>query len=499
MKRMIARIIMLLPGIVMQIMWYLFVFTLFKSTKTYMDIILKSVALLLSIYVAMSKGKLNYKILWVILIMLFPFFGTWLYLTCGNKKTVKPLLKRIKKARSDIKFNEITGSLVVEELKDESLKYFNILNSVSEQSGFPIKYLEDVKYYSLGDDMYKDMLKELKKAEEFIYIEYFVIANGTFLDNFLDIIRKKIKEGVDVRILYDDIGSILTFNGSDIRKLKKYGIKCHAFNKNMFITGTINNRDHRKMLVIDNKVAFSGGINLADEYINTINRFGHWKDIGFKITGAPVSNYTYMFVEFWNAFSKDKINVRRIIPSRNIKKKGYILSYYDSPANDESVSSNLYVDMLGAATRYAYFYTPYLILDEDLESALERAALRGVDVRIIMPGIPDKKMIFRLSKSYYGNLIDAGVKIYEYKPGFIHAKMALIDDEICTVGTVNLDYRSLFLHFENNSIFFRSHIIRDVKNDFETTLRKSRRVAKPKYKFINKIIDSILRLIAPLC
>ena len=499
MKRVIARLIMLLPGIVLQAVWYYFVFALFHSSKTYMDIILKSFALLLSIYVAMSKGKLNYKILWVILIMLFPFFGTWLYLTCGNKKTVKPLLRRIKESRSNIKFNEITGSLVASELREESLKYYNILNSVSEQSGFPIKYLEDVRYYSLGEEMYKDMLRELKKAEEFIYIEYFIIANGTFLDNFLDIIRKKIKEGVDVRILYDDIGSIFTFSGSDIRKLRKYGIKCHAFNKNMFITGTINNRDHRKMLIIDNKVAFSGGINLADEYINTINRFGHWKDIGFKITGAPVVNYTYMFVEFWNAFSKDKISDRKIIASRNLKKRGYVLSYYDSPANSDSISNNLYVDLLSSATKYAYFYTPYLVLDEELECALERAAQRGVDVRIVMPGIPDKKIIFKLSKSYYGNLIDAGVKIYEYKPGFVHAKMTIVDDEICTIGTVNLDYRSLFLHFENNSIFYRSPVLRHAKNDFENTLKRCKRVTKPRYTLLNKIINSILRLIAPLC
>lgn len=259
------------------------------------------------------------------------------------------------------------------------------------------------------------------------------------------------------------------------------------------------------MLVIDGRVAYSGGINLADEYINEYEKYGHWKDIGFRLTGQAVMNYVLMFEEFWCAFcdKNDELPERHELQPVQIpeQKDGYVISYYDSPLRIDSISNDLYIDLLSQAVDYAWFYTPYLMLGDGLMEAFVRAAERGVDVRILMPGIPDKKIIFRMSHSYYQELLDAGVKIYEYQPGFVHAKACIFDDRICTVGTVNLDYRSLFLHFENNSLFYESQIIHEIKADYEATLEKCVQMQPydiKKYAF-RWFFDGLLRVFAPLC
>ena len=250
-------------------------------------------------------------------------------------------------------------------------------------------------------------------------------------------------------------------------------------------------------------MAFSGGINLADEYINKKKKYGHWKDIGFKLTGTPVKSYNYMFIEFWNAFSNEKIdsNIINECLSERKNENGYIISYYDSPAYKEHISNNLYIDLLSQAINYAWFYTPYLIIGDFLMDALIKAAERGVDVRIFIPGIPDKKIVYRLSKSYYAPLLKAGIKIFEYIPGFIHAKACLIDDNIGTIGTVNLDYRSLFLHFECNSLFYKSSILDELKIDMIETQKKCKELKEKDIKkgYFHRVFDAILRIFAPLC
>lgn len=315
--------------------------------------------------------------------------------------------------------------------------------------------------------------------------------------------RKRFKIGVDVRVIYDDFGSLTTLPGDYPKLLAKKGIKCIQFNPiRLFFSGTLNNRDHRKILVIDGNIAFSGGCNLADEYINEYERFGHWKDIGFKTTGAIVQSYTYMFAEFWDAFSKEKIPEKDIKPSKIEKNEseGYIQTYYDSPTNPDAISNDLYNDLLSQATEYAWFYTPYLMLNDSLRDSFIRAAKRGVDVRIYMPGIPDKTIAFSLSRSYYKQLLEAGVKIFEYTPGFLHAKAALIDDKIGTIGSVNLDYRSLFLHFECNTLFYKVGALKDLKNDMIDTEIKSKeiKIEDTKRNIFSRIFNAILRIFAPL-
>ena len=388
-------------------------------------------------------------------------------------------------------------------LKQENLRLYQTFKAINKYTKFPIYKAENIKYYKLGDEMFLDILEELKKAQKYIFLEYFIIEPGIFLNSIIDILEQKVKDGVDVRLIYDDFGSLPTFSQKNVYQLKTRGIKCISFNPLFFIKGTLNNRDHRKILIIDGNVAFSGGINLADEYINKKKKYGHWKDIGFKLTGTPVKSYNYMFIEFWNAFSNEKIdsNIINKCLSERKNENGYIISYYDSPAYKEHISNNLYIDLLSQAINYAWFYTPYLIIGDFLMDALIKAAERGVDVRIFIPGIPDKKIVYRLSKSYYAPLLKAGIKIFEYTPGFIHAKACLIDDNIGTIGTVNLDYRSLFLHFECNSLFYKSSILDELKIDMIETQKKCKEVKEKDIKkgYFHRVFDAILRIFAPLC
>lgn len=326
-------------------------------------------------------------------------------------------------------------------------------------------------------------------------------------EDMVDVMEQKVQEGVDIRVLYDDIGSIGTFSARNRASLLKKGIKCEKFNPLIVLSGALNNRDHRKIMVVDGVVAFSGGINLADEYINEEHPFGHWKDIGFKITGDAIRSYAYMFIEFWNASSLNKItealvgdDFAKTRVSGETDFDGYVLPYYDSPGRAEAASNNVFIDLLGQAKDYMWFYTPYLLLGDGLRDAFVRAAQRGVDVRIVMPGIPDKKIVYRMSRSYYRDLLKAGVKIYEYSPGFVHAKACLADDCVGSIGTVNLDYRSLYLHYECNALFYNASILADLKEDFEASMKVSRErtLQDEKKGLLYRIINGTLRIFAPL-
>nr|MCR5627073.1 cardiolipin synthase [Lachnospiraceae bacterium] len=304
--------------------------------------------------------------------------------------------------------------------------------------------------------------------------------------------------------MYDDLGSIATYSPGDVKILQNKGIKCIPFNPFFSLQTQLNNRDHRKIMVIDGRVAFSGGVNIADEYINETHPFGKWKDIGFRINGEAVRSYTYMFVEFWNAFhTQDPIKKEMIgeyVNKKPEKYNGYLLPYYDDPINGEPTSNTFFTEVLSLATDYVYFYTPYLMLGDTLYDAFIRAAERGVDVRLILPGIPDKKMVYRISRSYYRPLLDAGVKVYEYTPGFVHAKAFVSDDKLCGIGTVNLDYRSLFLHYECFSAFYDSSVTADLKKDMEKSFNESRVVSirDTERGILGSFLDGVLRILAPL-
>lgn len=497
MKKVIRRVLAVVPAVVLQGLWIWLLFSWLKPYATVLSLMLTVFALILEFYILTSRQEGAYRMLWLIIILSFPVAGAVLFLCVGNKKSGRPIEKKLEQARQKLPVAE-PGDLSPVEAADPRLA--QTFRWVSRQTGFPVLPCEGVKYYPLGEDMFPDLLTALESAREYIYVEYFIVEDGKMWDPMVEIMAKKAAQGVDVRVMYDDLGSIATYSVGNVMKLRELGIHCFPFNPLLYVKGTVNYRDHRKMLIVDGEVVFSGGINLADEYINAKVKYGHWKDIGFRLMGAPVQSYTRMFTEFWNAFSREDPIPRPLTTIEPGAGEGFVLSYYDSPMNREPVSNTLYVELLSQAVHTAWFFTPYLMLGEALMDAFTRAAERGVDVRIIMPGIPDKKIVYRMSRSYYRPLLEAGVKIYEYTPGFVHAKGCVIDGRVGTVGTVNLDYRSLFLHFENNSLFFEAPILRDLAADFLATQEQCQEVSlHSRSGFWKRMLDGALRLFAPLC
>ena len=502
MSKMLRRVLTVIPAAVVQALWILLLVKWLSPYAAYITLALSAAAVLLVLFIIIKRDETAYKILWLLVILTVPVAGALLYLLFGNRRTARPLRKRLRRVQEAGQPAPLPcGGTPFEGEKrmEQTVRW------LEHKTGYPLMRAEDVRYYPLGDAMYPDMLTDLRAAKKTIYLEYFIIEPGEMWQSIVDILAQKVREGLDVRVMYDDLGSISTFNFSNALALEKLGIRCVTFNPLLALKGTANYRDHRKMLIVDDAVAYSGGVNLADRYINREHPYGHWKDTGFRLTGAPVRSFTHMFLTFWNAFSLQKEEPMPMPPAAAAAgpaaQDGWVLSYYDSPLNSEATSNRLYIDLLSQATDYAWFFTPYLMLGDDLLEAMLAAAQRGVDVRIIMPGIPDKKLIFRMSRSFYQVLLTGGVKIYEYTPGFVHAKSLVCDDRAATVGTVNLDYRSLFLHFENNSLFYRGSIVARVKEDFLATQSQCRAVEACDMKRYSRrwIVDGVLRIFAPLC
>ena len=502
MSKMLRRVLTVIPAAAVQALWILLLVKWLSPYAAYITLALSVAAVLLVLFIIIKRDETAYKILWLLVILTVPVAGALLYLLFGNRRTARPLRKRLCRVQEAGQPAPLPcGGTPFEGEKrmEQTVRW------LEHKTGYPLMRAEDVRYYPLGDAMYPDMLTDLRAAKKTIYLEYFIIEPGEMWQSIVDILAQKVREGLDVRVMYDDLGSISTFNFSNALALEKLGIRCVTFNPLLALKGTANYRDHRKMLIVDDAVAYSGGVNLADRYINREHPYGHWKDTGFRLTGAPVRSFPHMFLTFWNAFSLQKEEPMPMPPAaaaaEPAAQDGWVLSYYDSPLNSEATSNRLYIDLLSQATDYAWFFTPYLMLGDDLLDAMLAAAQRGVDVRIIMPGIPDKKLIFRMSRSFYQVLLTGGVKIYEYTPGFVHAKSLVCDDRAATVGTVNLDYRSLFLHFENNSLFYRGSIVARVKEDFLATQSQCRAVEACDMKRYSRrwIVDGVLRIFAPLC
>ena len=432
--------------------------------------------------------------------MLFPLIGTLLYIILSNNMKRSKVLKSINENIENGQKYLIQDEFIKKEIDNKNLGQ---LKYISEFAGFPVTKNNEINYYSLGDDVYPVMLEELKKAKKFIFIEYFIINNGTMWQGILDILKEKANSGLDVRVLYDDMGSVAMLPSNYPKLLGKYGIKCMQFNKLSPFAGIImNNRDHRKMMIIDGHTAFSGGINISDEYININSKLGVWKDNGIRIKGEAVWNFTVMFLEMWNSFKKEDndYNKYKYNFTEKYKENGFVVPYGESPLDDVITGEDIYLNIINQAKKYVYIYTPYLIIDTDMINSLILAARRGVDVRIVVPGIPDKKIVYDLTSSYFYTLIKGGVKIYTYTNGFVHSKVFLSDDEIATVGTINLDYRSLYLHFECGIYMKDTNVIKDIKKDFEDSFKESHKVDEKEAKngLFKGLWQAILRLFAPM-
>lgn len=496
------RIVISFILIVIQMIWVaLFVHFLFIDSRT-----LRWLFTILSVFVTLyiinnDNDDPGYKIIWLIPILSFPVFGGLLYIVFGNKKPTKGLQEAFNNQNEAIKpyiyFNDVKDKI------DDPIVKGQVNYLVNEK--FPIYNNSEIKYYSLGDDAYPDLLEELSKAKHFIFMEYFIVEEGKMFNTVLNILKQKVKEGVEVRFMYDDVGCVDLLPYKYYKELERFGIMAMPFNPiKPFVSTAWNNRDHRKVVVIDGHTAYTGGLNLSDEYINKVERFGYWKDAGLKVTGDAVWNFTVMFLQVWNAIRKTDEGYGAFLPHKHyedaFKGKGFIQPYADNPLDHEIVGENVYLNIINTANHYVYIYTPYLIIDNEMTTALCLAAKRGVDIKIVTPGIPDKKLVFLLTQSYYKQLVEAGIHIYEYTPGFIHAKCFASDDKVATVGTINMDYRSLYLHFENGVFMYKNDAVMQLKHDMEKTFEISQRITKEMCQgnLRKTLTQSVLRLLAPL-
>lgn len=493
----------------MIVIQFLMLISMFYAFSEYSQFIFEAMIItgvIVMVYIINEKSNPAYKIAWIIPIMLFPLVGSMLYLfvkfNFGNIAAKGILQKNIKDTEKYAK----TMEEIQYKLETEESRFTKIAAYIEKAGGYPVWKNTAMKYYPLGDDMLSPILEELEKAEEFIFLEYFMIEEGVFWNSILEILEKKAREGVDIRLIYDDFGCVALLPRKYHMLLNEKGIKTRKYAKlSPFLSTHLNNRDHRKMIVIDGRVAFSGGVNLCDEYINEYEKYGHWKDNGFKIVGEAVYNYTLMFLQMWHSIVIEKTDdYEKYLKKTRVMKEeapGYVIPYGDGPHQEENVAEQVYMDIINRAAKYVYIMTPYLILDHEMKQNLMHASKSGVDVRIIMPHIPDKKAVFAVARTYYPQLIKSGVKIYEYTPGFVHAKTFLADDEVAVVGTVNLDFRSMYLHYECASLFYKTEGIEDIKEDFTDMFTKCHQVTmKEYYRFSvwQKLIGRILRIIGPL-
>ena len=461
-------------------------------------------SLLITLGIINSKSNPAYKIAWLIPILLFPVFGGLVYLLFGSDRTGRYLRKKLQGigAEMDNVIGEAHRRSGAEQLPPDAA---NQSRYISHCAYCPPYQNTTTEYLPLGEVKFERMVEELKKAKHYIFLEYFIIQEGKMWNTILDILRQKAAEGVDVRVIYDDMGCIMILPTGYDRTLEQMGIKCRIFNPFVpILSSRFNTRDHRKICVIDGNVGFTGGINLADEYINAYEKHGHWKDTSILLKGEAVFNLTVMFLSMWDYLdgTTGKTDYSRYYPTVwDENAKGYVQPFADNPLDDEAVGETVYLNLINKAKRYVYITTPYLILSSEMLTALTSAAKCGVDVRIITPHIPDKRYVHAVSRSHYQPLIEAGVKIYEYTPGFIHAKTFVVDDDYAVVGTINLDYRSLYLHFECAVWMYQTPSVAQVRDDFFKTQQISQEITLEECRslsFPRRLGRSVLRVFAPL-
>ena len=452
-----------------------------------------------------------YKITWMLVIVLLPLFGGLFYLFWGNT----PLNRARTQHQYEPKppdFTDYMRTPATKELIEQHPRHAARARYIETLDGMPVWTNTETKYFRIGEEMFDSMCKELRRAQKFIFLEYFIIEEGVMWDTILDILREKAAAGLDVRVLYDDVGSICTLPKNYDRYLMSLGIHAVRFNRFIPTLNTyLNYRNHRKMTIIDGNVGYMGGINLADEYINARVRFGYWKDAAIRLTGECVWSFTSMFLELWDYILKiesdytfyraTSMEKHRLQEKIHADEKGFVQPYTDSPLDHEDVGENVYLNIISRAKKYLYIFTPYLIIGSEMRTALVNAAKSGVDVRLVVPGIPDKKLVYFLTQSNFPYLIKNGVKIYTYTPGFIHAKCFVSDDVQATVGTVNMDYRSLCLHFECGVWMYRTRAVLQVKEDALKTFAESHEVTLEEFQrksFLVRTFMGALKLFAPL-
>lgn len=490
--------------LVFQILVLIAVYGYFADKLPILISLLRLFSLVMVIYLFNCDMDFSAKLTWMFVISTLPLPGAaFLFFTqsnIGHRMETKLVDQQIQESK---KYLRQTAD-VLAGIEHDGSGTDDLCRYVNRSGRFPLYDHTAVTYFRLGEEKFEAMLRELEKAEKFIFLEYFIVEEGYMWGRILDVLMRKAKEGVEVRVMYDGMCEVNKLPVDYWKLLNAEGIKAKPFSPiKPLVSSHYNYRDHRKILVIDGRVAFNGGVNLADEYINRIERFGHWKDTAIMLEGPAVRSFTLMFLQMWYIGDKEP-DYRRFLqvsvkPVREAE--GYVMPYADSPLDKDKVGESVYMDMLYRATDYVHITTPYLILDDELLTALRFAAQRGVDVKLILPGIPDNSMAYALAKTHYKALTEAGVKLYEYTPGFVHAKVFVSDDVKAVVGTINLDYRSLYHHFECATYLYKTECIAGIEADFQATLRKCRAVTPESIKNEKttvKLIGRLLKFISPL-
>lgn len=455
------------------------------------------------IYIINTKKNPHYKLAWITIIAITPGVGALIYLLFADKKVPKNL-------RTEFVENFIRAKGLIEQkqeyvknLKDKDLK--QEFDYVSNSAYYPYYQNTSVKYYKIGEDLFADLFEDLKKAKHYIFLEFFIVKDGSLLEELLEILAKKVKDGVQVYFMYDDAGILADEPYNLNERLKQLGIKVAIFSPLspiMVLTARSNSRDHRKVCVIDNAVAYTGGVNIADEYANRKVLHGHWKDTGIKLIGEAVTTFTVSFIQFYNVYSKEHLIYEDfIIKHQKVKNDSFVLPFSDSPSDKEITGKNIHYNMISKAKKYVYIQTPYLVIDDLLQNALCTASKSGVEIIITVPHIPDKKTVFMVTRSNYYPLLKAGIKIYEYTPGFVHSKLWVSDDKVALEGTINADFRSYYLNYEFGVLMANDKEIKKMKKDYLDTLKLSKEITLEevkKTKLIVRIAEAIMNVFAPL-
>ena len=443
------------------------------------------------------------KVTWLI-VTFVPVFGPLLYLMFGERRLSKKELKQLQELNS-IAFHENNGRQLHLQLQETDKSAYGIINALLHMDSNAEVYDQtDSQFFASGEEMWQQMLKDLKRAEKFIFLEYYIVEEGLMWDSMFEILEEKAAQGVEVKMLYDDIGCMVTLPGDYTVYLRSKGIDAHKFNKVIpRMTVAYNNRDHRKILVIDGQISYTGGINLADEYINHIERFGHWKDSGIRIDGPATQAFTRLFLMNWYINRGEISDFDQYhLENQTRSGSGLCIPYGSGPKPiyQMKVGKIVYQNLINQAEDFVYITTPYLIIDYDLTEDIKNAAMRGVDVRIVTPHIPDKKLIQLVTRGAYPDLLSAGVRIFEYTPGFIHSKQMIVDDRFAAVGTINLDYRSLVHHYENAVLLYKTESIADIRKDFEGIFEQSQEIFSDTINptWYQMMIKEVTQLFAPM-
>lgn len=478
----------------------------YRNLYEYLSVVLKAIGI---IYIIYTYEKPAYKIAWITLFAFLPLFAAIIYLVYGKSKMNKKLKSERKAAEEASNYLLNNNEQVLNEIANQDKMALKRFKMIKNTTGYPVCINEGIEYFGLGEEYFEKLLQDLKNAEKYILIEYFIIAKGKLWEDIYEILKQKSQTGVEISIIADEWGSIKRYPKHFFTEAEKYGIEIYRYNPLRYgLSSYMNYRDHRKIVVIDGKIAYTGGVNIADEYINKYNRFGHWKDNGVRVVGKAVRSFTLSFLRNLEIASKSKVDyawyidqIDENLPKSQNNQKGYVQYFADGPDNRKNPGESAYISLLNTATKYVYIYTPYFVVSDEVLNAILNASRSGVDVRIITPHKPDKWYVHLITRSYYEVLIKAKVKVYEYEPGFLHAKTMLADDTSCVIGSMNLDFRSSNLNYECSVLTYDTGVEKDINEDFIHTMEKSIEIKLEDVKnrnIIVKCIEAILNTFAPL-